>query len=229
MEIIFELCENEIFHSIFMQSENIFQVPFKFTRIPTSDLTIPRVCEIGTQEAGFSYQGGKLHQNHVIENKLHAVLTISEGQPTLYDGRNLQAWTIRDCGDCTINITKVIGTLYCYNLKNCTIKVLGVKGSINLTGCIDTISEAVCAQLRVTDCKHIQLRVQTLSPTTLVNSTEIIIKKPPIINADELQFNILRQAGLISPNTVEESKWKEVNDFNCLSQQSGNVVILEDS
>jgi len=211
-----------------MQAENISLPQFRFTRIPCENLTLrshSSTNEPSTDNTalvrGFGHSG-------ILEGRSQEIVNLTNRirEPGCHRGQ-LSAWTVRDSRNCTFTSTEVIGTLFGYYLEDCIIKIQGVKGSINLTGCKRVTVECVCSQLRITDCGDLSLSVHSLSPITLVNSGNVVIKPPQPLTQDVCLE--LDSAGLLPKGGFAPDQWKLVNDFNCLNQPSNNYTVDEGS
>ena len=135
--------------------------------------------------------------------------------------------TIRDCNNTEFIFDEPLQLLHAYNLVGCSIFIHGVRGSVHVSNSSGTSIKGYCSQLRITDCNDIEVRVQTYSSTALVNSRNIRVGAPLEIsesshgnpNPDSIGFN--KKEFLMS------SRWKNVKDFDCLTENSPNWSFIQ--
>ena len=209
-----------------MQTTNIARrPPFRFTRIvPNDTAAVGHQSQIANQPD--SYPVGRAG-DHVSALK-DATVKLSELlNVTLGAHGDLNGLTITDCESSDIVVDIPLGALYMYNLKDCVVTAVAVKGAIQIYDCSHLTINAFCSQMRITDSSHLRVFVQTNSSTAIVNSVGVMVGPPPRVLPGDAFENALATTGLLSRDYVLSDKWRNVADFNRLSHDSRNWEFID--
>lgn len=141
----------------------------------------------------------------------------------------LLALTVSNRNGEILELAEPFSGVYLYNLTGCTVHLSAVKGSVQVSNCVDTVISGFCSQLRITDSSGLTLYFQTNSSTALVNSQNISIGSPPRILERIAYDTALRLTGLDSGEYVNSSKWRNVSDFDNLTAKSPNWKFISEN
>lgn len=155
-------------------------------------------------------------------------MSTREGAIVGPNSRENASMTIRDCRNTEFIMDEPLQLLHAYNLVGCSIFIHGVRGSVHVSNSSGTSIKGYCSQLRITDCNDIEVRVQTFSSTALVNSRNIRVGAPPEISSGSSHGNPnLDLIGFNKKEFLMSSRWKNVKDFDCLSENSPNWSFIQ--
>ena len=139
---------------------------------------------------------------------------------------SLRSFSFRDCKNCTVAIEVPCASVFLHGMESCTVTVSAALGSIQMSDCVSTDIQGFCGQLRITDSRDIVVEVQTNSSTAIVNSKGIKVSRPPTIDSGSHFAHSILRLGWDLNTMVSSRKWRDVRDFNCLSENSTNWSFL---
>ena len=182
------------------------RAPFRFLRIDSVEL-VPLAIESDQAKSVPFVAGTK------IEGLIGFEFTMSNSTYSTID-----AISVSQCENSILTFDKPLKSLNLFNLSDCTVTAYGVSGSIHMLNCRNVRLIGFCGQLRISSSNYIEVFVQTASSTALVNSRGIRIGRPVQPITDMRITEVLQHLNLANPEYLGSCRWKNVKDFDCLSQ-----------
>lgn len=187
--------------------------PFRFNRVESHILYPVESKEISESCSRRPLDVSKSFEGIVSQNLRVTKQDIAE---------SLRSFSFRDCRNCTVSIEVPCASVFLHGMDSCRVTVSAALGSIQISDCVSTDIQGFCGQLRITDSRHILVEVQTTSSTAIVNSKGIKVSRPPTIDSGSHFAQSILRLGWDLNTMVSSRNWRDIRDFNCLSENSTN-------
>lgn len=208
-------------HDFFPLNMSVFEKPFRFNRLPTECLTLASNAVLGRDIQNSDVLKSRADDLRV-EDETDKNIILENTSPR--DNR-FKPFFMRDCKSVIVCSSVCVGSAQVVNCSGGSIDGLVSKGSVSLTSCNDMKISGWCSQLRLTDCKNIQISFQTASSTALVNCRDICVLPPPVVQPESVADDLLRQAGLNTAAYLDSCKWMDIADFDSLPGTAKNFTL----